>query len=101
MRLARHTHVDIGVHLIFGLPDETPARLIETARIINQLPISNVKLHNLHVLRNTELAQLYARGEFVPDELEAYADEVIPVLAPPVLTSPCSAWPPWPVAGMS
>ncbi len=75
--LARHTHVDIGVHLIFGLPDETPARLIETARIINQLPISNVKLHNLHVLRNTELAQLYARGEFVPDELEAYADKVI------------------------
>lgn len=97
--LARHTHVDIGVHLIFGMPGETPARLIETARIINNLPISNVKLHNLHVLTNTALAQMYRRGEFVPDELDAYADKVIlflrhlaPTVAVQRLAAVASRW---------
>jgi len=97
--LARHTHVDIGVHLIFGMPGETPARLIETARIINNLPISNVKLHNLHVLSNTELEQLYRRGEFVPDELDTYADKVIlflrhlsPAVAVQRLAAVASRW---------
>jgi len=77
LKLNQKTQVDIGVHLIFGMPDETPERLIETARIINQLPVSNVKLHNLHVLSNTTLAEMYQRNEFVPDELDVYADKVI------------------------
>jgi len=77
LKLDQKTNVDIGIHLIFGLPGETPEKLIETARIINHLPISNVKLHNLHVLINTTLAEMYERGEFVPDELDVYADKVI------------------------
>ncbi len=75
--LHEHTDVDIGIHLIFGMPDETSEKLIETAQIINNLPISNVKLHNLHVLTNTPLEKLYRQGEFTPDDLETYADKVI------------------------
>ena len=77
LKLSQKTKVDIGIHLIFGLPNESSEQLIETARIINQLPISNVKLHNLHVLSNTTLAEMFARDEFVPDELDVYADKVI------------------------
>jgi hypothetical protein len=77
LKLKQHTTVDIGVHLIFGLPSDSPQRLIETALIINQLPVSNVKLHNLHVLKNTTLAQMYHNNLFQPDELDAYADKVI------------------------
>lgn len=68
--------LDVGVHLIFGFPGETDKEIIETARLCNQLPISNVKLHNLHVLRNTPLHELYQQNEFMPIELEAYADRV-------------------------
>lgn len=75
--LAAETPVDIGVHLIFGLPDETPESIADTARQLNQLPIHNVKLHNLHVLKNTELERLYRAGRFEPDSLDAYADKVI------------------------
>ena len=49
--LSKKTHVDIGIHLMFGLPGETNEMIIETARKVNALPISNVKLHNLHVLK--------------------------------------------------
>ncbi len=75
--LSEQTGVDIGIHLIFGLPNETHEQLIETAQIVNQLPVSNVKLHNLHVLKNTTLAQYHANGEFEPDDLETYAEKVI------------------------
>lgn len=77
LKLNQQTDVDIGIHLIFGIPGDTSERLIETALIINDLPISNVKLHNLHVLKNTPLDAIYQRGEFEPDDLETYADKVI------------------------
>ncbi|NQU66149.1 MAG: TIGR01212 family radical SAM protein, partial [SAR324 cluster bacterium] len=38
--------VHVGIHLIFGLPDESNAEIIETARLINELPVDSVKLHN-------------------------------------------------------
>lgn len=64
--------VNLGIHLIFGSPGETDAMAIATAERCNSLPIQNVKLHHLHVLKNTPLAEQYARGEFVPLEREAY-----------------------------
>ena len=76
-KLATLTGVDIGVHLIFGLPDETPEYIVNTARQLNRLPVHNVKLHNLHVLRNTELENLYSQGKFEPDSLDSYADKII------------------------
>jgi len=68
--------LDVGVHLIFGWPTETDKQIIETAMLINQLPVSNVKLHNLHVLTGTPLEQLYREGSFQPIELEQYAYRV-------------------------
>lgn len=64
--------VDVGVHLIFGCPGETDEMIVDTARRINGLPLSNVKLHHMHVLKDTPLAEEYARGEFVPVEQDEY-----------------------------
>lgn len=75
-KIARETPVDLGIHLIFGNPGETESQMIETARLCNSLPITNVKLHNLHVLRNTPLEEMHARGEFAPIELNEYAERV-------------------------
>lgn len=68
--------VDLGIHLIFGLPGETRETVIETARICNGLPIKNVKLHNLHVLKNTPLEEDFHAGKFVPMERETYFEHV-------------------------
>ncbi len=76
-KLHRKTDVDIGVHLIFGMPDETKEHILKTAEQINQLPVSNVKLHNLHVLANTGLAELYEKKRVEMDDLETYAEKVI------------------------
>ncbi|MCB0420671.1 MAG: TIGR01212 family radical SAM protein [Bdellovibrionales bacterium] len=68
--------VDLGIHLMFGLPGETDEFIKKTARIVNSLPIDNVKLHNLHVLSNTPLEEMYKKGEFVPISREDYTRRV-------------------------
>lgn len=70
------TTVDLGVHLIFGSPYETDERVKESALICNDLPITNVKLHNLHVLKNTALETTYKEGLFEPISLETYSRRV-------------------------
>ncbi|MBX3022859.1 MAG: TIGR01212 family radical SAM protein [Bdellovibrionales bacterium] len=69
---AKCPKVNLGIHLIFGCPGETDQMIIETALRINDLPLQNVKLHHMHVLKDTPLAEEYARGEFVPVEQEEY-----------------------------
>jgi len=98
-KLHQHTKVDISIHLIFGLPNETDAEIIQTAKIINDLPISSVKLHNLHVLKNTPLEQMYLQEAFTPISLEEYSRRVIlflQYLAPHIaiqrLTAVASRW---------
>lgn len=70
------TDLDLGIHLIFGLPGETDDHVRETARVVADLPIDHVKLHNLHVLKNTPLEALFREGDFTPIDLETYAHRV-------------------------
>lgn len=68
--------VNIGIHLMFGLPGEEDNQLIETASLCSSLKLDNVKLHNLHVLKNTPLEEEYKKGNFTPIEKEEYARRV-------------------------
>ena len=75
-KIADQTQVDLGIHLIFGNPGETDEQIVRTAELVNTLPITNVKLHNLHVLKNTPLEEMHARGEFIPVDFATYARRV-------------------------
>jgi radical SAM protein (TIGR01212 family) len=76
LKISSTTSVDLGVHLMFGQPGETDADILLTAKLVNSLPIRNVKLHNLHVLRETPLEGLFQNGQFLPIERELYAQRV-------------------------
>ena len=69
--------IDLGIHLMFGLPNESLNDIKESALICNDLPIDNVKLHNLHVLKNTPLEKDYHQGKFQPLTREEYTNYVI------------------------
>ena len=76
-RIRKHCpDVNLGVHLMFGWPGETQLDVEMAAKICNQLPIQNVKLHNLHVLKETPLEKTYLKGEFTPLTLEEYSESV-------------------------
>jgi radical SAM protein (TIGR01212 family) len=81
LRLAQQCpEVDLGIHLMFGLPGESRDSVKVAAEICNRLPITNVKLHNLHVLAKTPLAEDYKRGLFTPIDFETYLDRVLTFL---------------------
>jgi radical SAM protein (TIGR01212 family) len=63
---------DIAAHLIYGFPGETGSQFLQTAKLMASLPINSLKLHQLHAVAGTELAEMYRRGEFVPLTLEEY-----------------------------
>ncbi len=75
-KITSATSVDLGIHLMFGQPGETDEHIIQTAKIVNTLPITNIKLHNLHVLTNTPLENMFREGIFQPIERAQYAHRV-------------------------
>ncbi len=58
--------VETVVHLILGLPGETPEDMTASVRYISRLPVSGVKLQLLHILKNTDLAIHYEKH---PEEI--------------------------------
>ncbi|MEM8945588.1 MAG: TIGR01212 family radical SAM protein [Planctomycetota bacterium] len=54
---------EICAHAILGLPGETHADMLATARELARLNIDAVKIHNLYCVKNTKLAEQVAAGE--------------------------------------
>jgi radical SAM protein (TIGR01212 family) len=50
-------------HIILGLPGETRDEMLAMAGELNRLGVDGVKLHLLHVMKGTVLAEMYGRGE--------------------------------------
>ncbi len=68
--------IAICVHIIFGLPGETYEDMIKTVRDVAAIAPDQVKIHLLHVLKNTEMARIYERGEYIPLEKDEYVSLV-------------------------
>lgn len=70
-------NIDIVIHLILGLPGETKEHILKTIDYISSKPIQGIKLQLLHVLKDTDLAQLYKQGLLSIYSLEEYANLVV------------------------
>lgn len=76
--------VNIVVHVILGLPNETKNDMLQTVKYVCQSGIDGIKLQLLHVLKNTDLEKDYTAGNFKTLEFEEYIDiikscvEIIP-----------------------
>ncbi len=66
-------------HLILGLPGESDADFMEQARIISDLPVQSIKLHQLQIHKGTVMAHQYAEKpeQFRLFTVEEYADLVV------------------------
>ena len=62
----------VVVHMILGLPGETPEMIYDTARYIAHCGADGVKFHLLHVLDDAPLAKDYLAGQFRTLELDEY-----------------------------
>ena len=80
--------INVSAHIINGLPGETHEMMVETAKKIATLGLHGVKIHLLHVIEGTRMAQQYKNGEFelmtredyvntVCDQLEYFPPELV------------------------
>ncbi|MBQ7758251.1 TIGR01212 family radical SAM protein [Anaerotignum sp.] len=65
-------HIPVIVHVILGLPGENRETLLHTIDCVNRLPIQGIKLQLLHVLSDSDLAEIYEAGEYIPLTKEEY-----------------------------
>lgn len=70
----RQAGLRVCVHIINGLPGETPEMMLQTAEILGKLRPDGVKIHLLHVIKGTRLAEMYLAGKYTPLEMEQYID---------------------------
>ena len=64
--------IHVIAHMILGLPGETADMMVQTARYIGQSGADGIKLHLLHVLSGTDLAEDYGAGKFETMTMDAY-----------------------------
>ena len=76
-RKLKNAGIRTCLHLIDGLPGETKADMLETAKEVARLHPDAVKIHLLHVNRNTALEQIYLAGNYYPLTRDEYIDIVI------------------------
>ncbi len=69
--------IEVIVHMIVGLPFETEEMIYKTAEYIGKARVDGIKIHLLHVLKGTKLAEMYDTGSFTLPTLEEYTNLLI------------------------
>lgn len=70
----------VCVHVILGLPGESRDDMLETADILAELQVDGVKLHLMHVLKETPLGELYTGGQVKILARAEYVELVVDVV---------------------
>lgn len=80
IELTKGRGIDIGAHIIVGMPTETKEEMLEMADEVSTLGLDSFKVHNLHIVRNTPLARMYKEKPFPLFEYEEYIDFIVSFL---------------------
>nr|WP_312576797.1 TIGR01212 family radical SAM protein [Sedimentibacter sp.] len=80
VKLLKQNNINIVVHLIIGLPNETKEQFLNSAKYVSNLNIWGIKLHMLYVLRKTDLEKYYEEKSFNILSQDEYIDIVCDTL---------------------
>ena len=71
--------IQVGAHLILGLPTENRQTILSHAKQIARLPLNSLKMHQLQLIKDTKMAQQYAENPefFRLYTVDEYIDLVI------------------------
>ncbi len=90
LELSADRRINIGAHLVLGLPGESRGIMLKHADILSELPINTLKLHQLQIIKGTKMAKEYIENprnfnlftvndyiEFIVDFLERLNPDII------------------------
>ena len=66
-------NISVCAHVILGLPHENINDMLSTANFLNELKVDGVKIHNLHILKETLFEEWYKTGHLQVCDLHTYA----------------------------
>lgn len=72
VRQLREINIAVIVHVILFLPGESEADMLKTITYLNTMPVQGIKLQLLHILENTDLADVYRKTPFPVPNMETY-----------------------------
>ncbi len=72
----KEANIRICVHIINGLYSETREDMLNTAKTVGRLCPDGVKIHLLHIMKNTVMEKEYLSGEIAPMTYEDYIETV-------------------------
>ncbi len=76
LKLAQSRDIPVCVHVIFGLPGENRDMMLETVKRLSSMKIFGIKIHSLHVVKNTRLYDQYKNGNIEFMDMDEYAELV-------------------------
>lgn len=71
------TNIKVCVHIINGIPFEKKEDMLNTAKKINHLQFDAIKIHMLHIIKNTILADIYSECPFTILSRDEYIEIVV------------------------
>jgi radical SAM protein (TIGR01212 family) len=66
--------IRVGAHLILGFPTETRHEMLAMAEELSRQPVQFLKIHQLQIVKDTVLADLYAEKAFATFEYGEYIE---------------------------
>ncbi len=80
VKLLNNYNVEVVVHMMIGLPNETMQDIENTVKYINSLNMQGIKIHSTYVAKGTVLEKMYKEGKYEPLTLEEYIDKLLYVI---------------------
>ncbi|MBP3830849.1 MAG: TIGR01212 family radical SAM protein [Clostridia bacterium] len=82
VKILNKYEIDVIAHIMCGLPGENrdgenvPIQIKETVDLVNSHNIHGIKIHSTYVVKNTLLAEMCEKGEYIPLELDEYFEDL-------------------------
>ncbi len=80
VNLLTESNIKIVTHLIIGLPNETKEQMLKSAKYIDNLNLWGIKLHMLHILKNTDLENYFNENCFHILSQDEYIEIICDIL---------------------
>lgn len=78
---ARSRGIKVCTHLILGLPGESTEDFIYSHKKVLELGVDGLKFHPLHVVKGTQLANEWRRGEYRALTMDEYVSDVVDLIS--------------------
>lgn len=72
--------IDVVVHVMVGLPNETHQDIVNLVQYLNNFNYKGIKIHSTYVQKNTVLEKMYLNGEYSSIDMQEYVNEVVYII---------------------